>query len=66
MDQPGAGALTVRGIFIEAGGTIMGAIIGSIIQNGIEVAVFVVIAWAGIMVGKNMAAKKAQGSKDTK
>lgn len=53
-------------IFIEAGGNVMGAIIGSIIQNVIEVAVFAVIAWAGIMIGKNMAAKKAAGSKDTK
>lgn len=43
----------------------MGAIIGSIIKNAIEVAVFAVIAWAGIMVGKNMAAKKAAG-KETK
>ena len=37
----------------------MGAIIGSIIQNVIEVAVFAVIAWAGIMFGKSKAMKKA-------
>ena len=44
----------------------MGAIFGSIIKNVIEVAVFVVIAWAGIMVGKSRAAKKAADSKNTK
>lgn len=44
----------------------MGAILGSIIKNLIEVAVFVVIAWAGIIVGKNMAAKKSAAGKDTK
>lgn len=43
----------------------MGAIFGSIVKNLIEVAAFVVIAWAGIAVGKNMAAKKAADSKDT-
>ncbi len=44
----------------------MGAIFGSIIKNAIEVAVFVVIAWAGILLGKNWAAKKTTGGKDTK
>lgn len=43
----------------------MGVIIGSIVKNLIEVAVFVVIAGAGIMLGKNMAVKKSAASKDT-
>jgi len=44
----------------------MGAIFGSIVKNVIEVAAFVLIAWAGIMFGKSRAMKKAAGSKDTK
>lgn len=44
----------------------MAAILGSIGKNVIEVAVFVAIAWAGIMLGKSKAMKKAADSKDTK
>ena len=44
----------------------MGAIIGSIAKNLIEVAVFVLVAWAGIMVGKSKAMKKAADTKDAK
>ncbi len=44
----------------------MGAIVGGIVKSLIEVAVFVVIAWAGIMFGKSKAMKKAAEKKDTK
>ncbi len=44
----------------------MGAILGSIVTNLIEVAAFVLIAWGGIMCGKSMASKKAAKNKDTK
>jgi len=40
------------------GGTDMGAIFVSIIKNVLEAAVYVVIAWAGIMLGKNVKARK--------
>lgn len=43
----------------------MGAIIGSIIQNLIEVAVFAVIAWAGIMGGKKFKESKMSGKNGT-
>lgn len=42
----------------------MGAILASIVKNLIEVALFVVIAWAGICLGKNRAAKKAADNKE--
>lgn len=40
------------------GGILMGAILGSIVSNTIEVIIYAVIAWAGIMLGKSIKAKK--------
>ena len=45
----------------------MGAILGSIAKNLVEVLAFAVIAWAGIVFGKKAAAgKKAKADSDTK
>ena len=45
----------------------MGAILGSVIKNLLEVLAFVVIAWAGIDKKKKAAvSKKAKADSDTK
>jgi hypothetical protein len=44
----------------------MGAILGSVISNLIEVAAFAVIAWAGIVSGKKLASYKAAKTNSAK
>ncbi len=39
----------------------MGAIMTSIVKNLIEVLVFVLIAWGGVILGKKMRANKNDG-----